>query len=198
MGFSGNGELRCKLSPALGPAAMTRPPRPFRMPTMGRYRPPRKRGSRYITPEGEATLRAELHQLWKVERPQVTSAVHEAAKNGDRSENGDYIYGKRRLREIDSRVRFLNKRLDELEVVDRVPDDPSKVRFGAWVTLEDEAGEEQRWRIVGPDEFDLKAGKLSMDSPMARSLLGKGLDDEVVVQSPSGEQVFYVVGVEYG
>jgi transcription elongation factor GreB len=165
---------------------------------MGRYRPPRKRGSRYITPEGEASLRAELHQLWKVERPQVTSAVHEAAKNGDRSENGDYIYGKRRLREIDSRVRFLNKRLDELEVVGRAPDDPSKVRFGAWVTLEDEAGQEQRWRIVGPDEFDLKAGKLSMDSPMARSLLGKGLDDEVVVHSPSGQQVFYVVGVEYG
>ena len=165
---------------------------------MGRYRPPRKRGSRYITPEGEASLRAELHQLWKVERPQVTSAVHEAAKNGDRSENGDYIYGKRRLREIDSRVRFLNKRLDELEVVGRAPDDPSKVRFGAWVTLEDEAGQEQRWRIVGPDEFDLKAGKLSMDSPMARSLLGKGLDDEVVVHSPSGEQVFYVVAVDYG
>ena len=84
----------------------------------------------------------------------MTSAVHEAAKNGDRSENGDYIYGKRRLREIDSRVRFLNKRLDELEIVDRAPDDTSRVFFGAWVTLEDEDGEEQRWRIVGPDEFD--------------------------------------------
>lgn len=165
---------------------------------MGRYRPPRRRGSRYITPEGEAALRAELQQLWKVERPQVTSAVHEAAKNGDRSENGDYIYGKRRLREIDARVRFLNKRLDELEVVDRPPADTSKVRFGAWVTVEDEAGEEKRWRIVGPDEFDLKAGKLSMDSPMARAMLGKGLDDEVVVHSPSGEQVFYVTGIEYG
>ena len=164
---------------------------------MGRYRPPRRRGSRYITPEGEATLREELHQLWKIERPQVTSAVHEAAKNGDRSENGDYIYGKRRLREIDSRVRFLNKRLDELEVVDRPPEDQSKVRFGAWVTLEDEEGEEKRWRIVGPDEFDLAAGKLSMDSPMARALLGKGLGDEVLVQSPSGEQLFFVTGIEY-
>ena len=164
---------------------------------MGRYRPPRKRGSRYITPEGEAILREELHQLWKVERPQVTSAVHEAAKNGDRSENGDYIYGKRRLREIDSRVRFLNKRLDELEVVDRPPQDQSKVRFGAWVTLEDEDGEEKRWRIVGPDEFDLAEGKLSMDSPMARAMLGKGLDDEVAVRSPSGEQVFFVTGIEY-
>jgi len=164
---------------------------------MGRYRPPRQRGSRYITPEGEKALREELHQLWKVERPQVTGTVHEAAKNGDRSENGDYIYGKRRLREIDSRVRFLNKRLDELKVVDRPPDDPSKIRFGAWVTLEDEAGEEWRWRIVGPDEFDLGAGKLSMDSPMARSLLGRSVDDEVQVRSPSGAQVYYVTAVEY-
>ncbi len=164
---------------------------------MGRYRPPRKRGSRYITPEGEQALRDELHQLWKVERPQVTNAVHEAAKNGDRSENGDYIYGKRRLREIDSRVRFLNKRLDELEIVDRAPDDTSRVFFGAWVTLEDEDGEEQRWRIVGPDEFNLADGKLSMDSPMARSLLGKSVDDEVVVHSPSGEKTYFVVEVTY-
>ena len=164
---------------------------------MGRYRPPRKRGSRYITPEGEKALREELHQLWKVERPQVTSAVHEAAKNGDRSENGDYIYGKRRLREIDSRVRFLNKRLDELEVVDRAPDDPSRIFFGAAVILEDEDGEEQHWRIVGPDEFDLSAGKLSMDSPMARSLIGKRVDDEVVVQSPSGEKTYYVLEIAY-
>jgi transcription elongation factor GreB len=164
---------------------------------MGRYRPPRQRGSKYITPEGEQLLRDELHQLWKVERPVVTNAVHEAAKNGDRSENGDYIYGKRRLREIDSRVRFLNKRLDELEIVQRPPDNTEKIFFGAWVTLEDEAGEEKRWRIVGPDEFDLGAGKLSMDSPMARSLLGKGLDDEIVVRSPSGEQVYYVTGISY-
>lgn len=164
---------------------------------MGRYRPPRKRGSRYITPEGEQALRDELYQLWKVERPVITNTVHEAAKNGDRSENGDYIYGKRRLREIDSRVRFLNKRLDELEVVDRAPADQDKVRFGAWVTLEDEAGEDHRWRIVGPDEFDLSEGKLSMDSPMARSILGKGLDDEVVVHSPSGEQLFYITGISY-
>lgn len=165
---------------------------------MGRYRPPRRRGSKYITPEGEQVLRGELHQLWKVERPQVTNVVHEAAKNGDRSENGDYIYGKRRLREIDSRVRFLNKRLDELEIVDRAPADQSKVRFGAWVTLEDQSGKERRWRIVGPDEFELAEGKLSMDSPMARSMLGKGLDDEVVVQSPSGEQVYYVTEISYG
>jgi len=167
------------------------------MASMSRYRPPRRRGSKYITPEGEQALRDELHQLWKVERPVVTNAVHEAAKNGDRSENGDYIYGKRRLREIDSRVRFLNKRLDELEVVQRTPDDPGKIFFGARVTLEDENGEEHRWRIVGPDEFDLAAGKLSMDSPMARSLLGKTLDDEVVVQSPSGDKTYFVVEVSY-
>ncbi len=165
---------------------------------MGRYRPPRRRGSRYITPEGEQSLREELHRLWKIERPQVTAAVHEAAKNGDRSENGDYIYGKRRLREIDSRVRFLNKRLEELQVVDRPPDDPGKIYFGAWVTLEDEAGEEKRWRIVGPDEFDLAAGKLSMDSPVARALLGKGLDDEVRVDSPSGERTYYITDIAYG
>ncbi len=164
---------------------------------MGRYRPPRKRGSPYITPEGEAALREELHQLWKVERPQVTASVHEAAKNGDRSENGDYIYGKRRLREIDSRVRFLNKRLDELQVVDRAPDERDKVFFGAWVTLEDDDGEEQQYRIVGPDEFDLKTGKLSMDSPMARSLLGRRLDDEVQVHTPGGQQRFYITDIRY-
>lgn len=165
---------------------------------MGRYKPPRQRGSRYITPEGEQALRDELHQLWKVERPVVTSAVHEAAKNGDRSENGDYIYGKRRLREIDSRVRFLNKRLDEVEVVQRIPDDTDKVFFGAWVALEDENGEEKRWRVVGPDEFDLNNGKLSMDSPLARALLGKRRDDEIRVHSPSGEQVYYITGIQYG
>ena len=164
---------------------------------MSRYRPPRPRGSAYITPEGERQLRAELHQLWKVERPQVTNAVHEAAKNGDRSENGDYIYGKRRLRDIDSRVRFLNKRLDELKVIDTVPTDTGKIYFGAWVTLEDESGREQRWRIVGPDEFELSQGKLSMDSPMARSLLGKCLDDEIKVQSPAGEQIYYVTEISY-
>jgi transcription elongation factor GreB len=164
---------------------------------MGRYRPPRRRGSAYITPEGEQALRAELHQLWKVERPVVTNTVHEAAKNGDRSENGDYIYGKRRLREIDSRVRFLNKRLDELEVVIRPPGNLEKIFFGCWVSLENADGEETHWRIVGPDEFDLGAGKLSIDAPLARALLGKTLDDEIVVQSPAGEQTYYIVDIRY-
>jgi len=164
---------------------------------MGRYRPPRRRGSTVITPEGEKALREELHHLWKVERPTVTSVVHEAAKNGDRSENGDYIYGKRRLREIDSRVRFLNKRLDELEVVDRPPSDISRIFFGAVVALEDEQGEEHQWRIVGPDEFNLAKGKLSVDSPMARALLGKTLDDEVDVKSPSGNHSYVITGINY-
>ena len=135
--------------------------------------------------------------MWKVERPVVTNAVHEAAKNGDRSENGDYIYGKRRLREIDSRVRFLNKRLDELQIVDRPPDNQDKVFFGGTVTLEDEEGTEFQWKVVGPDEFDLKAGKLSMDSPLAKAMLGKGLDDEFNVQSPSGKKTYCVVAIRY-
>lgn len=164
---------------------------------MGRYRPPRIRGSAYITPEGEAALRAEVHQLWKVERPTVTASVHEAAKNGDRSENGDYIYGKRRLREIDSRVRFLNKRLEELDVVDRIPAATDKVYFGAWVTLESEAGELVNYRIVGPDEFDLRQNKLSMDSPLAKALLGKRVDDEAMVQSPSGPVYWSIVAISY-
>ncbi|ARN74804.1 transcription elongation factor GreB [Oceanicoccus sagamiensis] len=164
---------------------------------MGRYRPPRKPGSFYITPEGEKALRDEVYQLWKVERPQVTDIVHEAAKNGDRSENGDYIYGKRRLREIDSRVGFLTRRLDKLEVVDRIPDNQSKVFFGAWVTVEDEDGKEQTYRIVGPDEFDLSQGKLSMDSPLAKALLGKSVEDEVVFKTPEGERELYISKVKY-
>ena len=164
---------------------------------MGRYRPPTPRGSNYITPEGEIALREELHQLWKVERPTVTHTVHEAAKNGDRSENGDYIYGKKRLREIDSRVRFLTKRLDHLTVVEQAPNQQDKIFFGAWVTLEDEAGELQRYRIVGPDEFNLRENKLSMDSPLAKALLGKSLDDEISFQSPSGLKVFIVHAISY-
>lgn len=164
---------------------------------MGRWRPPRQRGSGYITAEGAKALEQELHQLWKVERPAVTQVVHEAAKNGDRSENGDYIYGKRRLREIDSRVRFLSKRLEEVQVVERIPDDPEKVYFGAYVTLEDEEGKESTLRIVGPDEFDLRQHKLSVDSPLARAMLGKSIDDEVVFNSPEGKQHYFITAVRY-
>ncbi|MCP3907465.1 MAG: transcription elongation factor GreB [Oceanicoccus sp.] len=164
---------------------------------MGRYRPPRKPGSFYITPEGEKALRDEVYQLWKVERPQVTAVVSEAAKNGDRSENGDYIYGKRRLREIDSRVGFLTRRLDKLEVVDRIPDNQNKIYFGARVTVEEEDGSENTYRIVGPDEFDLSLGKLSMDSPMAKALLGKSVGDEIVFKTPDGERELYISKVQY-
>lgn len=164
---------------------------------MSRYRPPRPKSSTYITPEGEKALRDELHQLWKVERPKVTDVVHEAAKNGDRSENGDYIYGKKRLREIDSRVRFLTKRLEALTVVYDKPRDQSRVFFGAWVTLEDDDGAEKTYRIVGPDEFNLRENKLSMDSPLAKALMKKTIDDEVVVQTPSGEQVYYLTKIWY-
>ena len=164
---------------------------------MGRYRPPRPAGSPYITPEGEAALRTELHELWKVERPEVTKAVSAAAANGDRSENGDYIYGKKRLREIDSRVRFLRKRLDALQVVEGPLGDRSKAWFGAWVTLEDEAGEEQVWRIVGPDEFDVSQGKISCDSPLGRALLGKEIDAEVRLETPTGHTTWVLTGVTY-
>ena len=164
---------------------------------MSRYRPPRSAGTALITPEGEARLQAELHELWHVRRPQVTQFVSEAAAQGDRSENAEYTYGKKMLREIDSRVRFLSKRLESLKVVDQPPTDRNKVYFGAWVTLEDEAGEQSRYRIVGPDELDLKLGLLSIDSPLARALIGKLLDAEIRVQTPTGEKCWYLVAIEY-
>src|SRR5690349_16880739 len=111
---------------------------------MSRYRPPVRPGSKYVTPAGFARLRGELDQLWRVERPQVTAAVSAAAAQGDRSENAEYTYGKKRLREIDSRVRFLRNRLDGMVVVEQPPSDRGRVFFGAWVTVEDEAGSESR------------------------------------------------------
>jgi transcription elongation factor GreB len=164
---------------------------------MGRYRPPRPAGSPYITPEGEKALRTELHELWKVERPEVTKAVSAAAANGDRSENGDYIYGKKRLREIDSRVRFLRKRLDALQVVEGPLGDRSKAWFGARVTLEDEEGIEQVWRIVGPDEFDVSRGKISCDSPLGRALLGQPVGNDIQLETPEGRRYWTLVDVEY-
>ena len=123
--------------------------------------------------------------------------VHEAAKNGDRSENGDSIYGKRRLREIDSRVRFLSKRLDELTVVEHSPADAERVYFGAYVTVEDEQARQRCYRIVGPDEFDLSQGKPSMDSPLAKALLGKRLDDEIVLQKLESKDYLCIIKIEY-
>jgi transcription elongation factor GreB len=127
----------------------------------------------------------------------VCWALREAAAEGDRSENAEYIYRKKQLREIDSRLRFLMKRLDVLIVVDEPPEDQSKVYFGAWVRLEDEDGAQQSYRIVGPDEFDLKAGAISVDSPMARALLKKMVEDEVCVKTPNGDKFYDVVEIAY-
>lgn len=164
---------------------------------MSRYRPPRKAGTALITPEGEAKLRAELHELWHVKRPKITQSVSEAAAQGDRSENAEYTYGKKMLREIDSRVRFLTKRLEALKVVDQPPTDQTKIYFAAWVSLEDEQGIEMRCRIVGPDELDLKKNYISIDSPLARALLGKTLDAEVIVQTPTGIKRWYILDITY-
>ncbi len=165
---------------------------------MSRWRPPSKPASKYITPEGYRAMNEELQYLWKEKRPAVTQAVQEAAALGDRSENAEYIYGKRQLREIDRRIRFLSRRLDDMVVVDRPPQDRSKVYFAAWVTVYDvHADEEKRFRIVGPDETDAKRGWISVDSPLARALIGKQVDDEVVFTTPKGRQEYEVVAIEY-
>jgi transcription elongation factor GreB len=164
---------------------------------MGRQRLSQPASSKYITPEGMQLLRDELNYLWRVERPKVTQAVSEAAAQGDRSENAEYIYGKKRLREIDRRVRYLQKRIPDLKVVDRPPDEPARIFFGAWVRLEDEAGKEVSYRIVGPDEFDPARGWISIDSPLARALLKKIAGDDVRVILPKGEMEYYIVAVRY-
>ncbi|HEY4210422.1 MAG TPA: transcription elongation factor GreB [Steroidobacteraceae bacterium] len=164
---------------------------------MSRYRAPQAPGSKYITADGARRLKAELDELWRVERPRVTQAVSEAAAQGDRSENAEYTYGKRRLREIDRRVRFLRKRLDGMVIVDQPPTDPKRVFFGAWVVLEADDGAESRYRVVGPDEFDREPGYISMDSPLGRALLGKKLDDEFTVELPGGARTFVIVEVQY-
>ena len=157
-------------------------------------RPPR---SAVITPEGESRLREEYQRLWSVERPKVAREVGEAAALGDRSENAEYIYGKRRLREIDSRLEFLNRRLDEVRVVTPEDRGDGVVRFGAWVRLAGEGGEDVEYRIVGPDEFDVESGRISMDSPLGSALLGKCAGDEVAVRRPKGDAVFEITGVRY-
>lgn len=164
---------------------------------MSRYRPPAAPSSPYITPEGARRLRAELDELWRIERPRVTQAVAEAAAQGDRSENAEYTYGKRRLREIDRRVRFLRKRLEGMTIVDRAPTDARRVFFGAWVTLESASGERARYRIVGPDELDLEPDYISMDAPLGRALLRRELDDEVTVALPGGAQTYVIVAIDY-
>lgn len=164
---------------------------------MGRWRQPAAAGSQYITPAGARRMRAELDELWRLERPRVTQAVAEAAAQGDRSENAEYTYGKRRLREIDRRVRFLRRRLDGMRIVAGAPSDPTRVFFGAWVTLEDEEGRAHLHRIVGPDEFDLAPGYISMDSPLARALMRHRVDDEVTVELPGGSRQYLLTSIRY-
>ncbi len=166
---------------------------------MSRYRPPTVHGSKYITPEGAARLRQELDQLWLKERPQVTQAVSEAAAQGDRSENAEYTYGKKRLREIDARVRFLRKRLEGMTIV--APQagvrHAKRVYFGAWVQLEEPEGNASWYRIVGPDEFDRAKDYISMDSPLGRALLGKPQGHEFTLELPGGTRHWCIVAIEY-
>ena len=164
---------------------------------MGRYRPPQPASSKYITPVGKQRLVEEVDKLWKKRRPEVTKALAAAAAEGDRSENAEYIYRKKELREIDARVRYLRKRLDGIVVVDRVPDDQNKVFFGAWVRLEDTTGKEYIYRIIGPDELEPSLGYISMDSPMGKALLGKSLDDEFTVRLPEGDAEYVITEVSY-
>lgn len=163
---------------------------------MTRYRPPQSRGSPYITRAGFDALTLEFQALWKL-RGEVVTALSAAAAEGDRSENAEYIYRKKQLREIDRRIRYLKKRLDELKVVDAPPSDRGRIFFGAWVTLEDENGNEVRYRIVGPDEFDPDKGYISLDSPVARALMKKAIDDEVIVDLPGGTRHFFVTEIDY-
>ena len=145
----------------------------------GRYRPPGPKRSPLITPEGAAALKDELDDLWRNKRPVITLAVQEAAALGDRSENAEYIYGKKMLREMDNRILYLQRRLDHIKVVEGLPADPNKVYFGAWVTLIDDDDNERHYRIVGADELNPSSGYISIDSPLALALIGKKLDDRV-------------------
>ena len=165
---------------------------------MSRWRPPPERSTALITRAGHERLKAELDELWRVQRPEVVRALAAAAAEGDRSENAEYTYRKKQLAGIDRRVRYLGKRLPTLKVVEQAPSDPDAVFFGAWVELERiDNGELARYRIVGPDETNAAAGWISIDSPLARALLKKRVDDEVEAQLPGGPARFAIVAVEY-
>ncbi|WP_263079275.1 transcription elongation factor GreB [Endozoicomonas sp. Mp262] len=150
-----------------------------------------------ITLEGKQSLEEELHYLWRTKRPQVTQAVSEAAALGDRSENAEYKEAKRELRSIDRRVRYLRKRLDAIKVVEYSPEQEGKVFFGAWIELESDTGKVYYFRIVGTDEIDVKKGYITIDSPMARALIGKQVDDEVIVKAPSGDKYWLINKIQY-
>ncbi len=165
---------------------------------MSRWRPPQPRSTALITPEGHARLKAELDDLWRVQRPEVVKALAAAAAEGVRSENAEYTYRKKQLGGIDRRVRYLSKRLESLRVVDAAPADRDAVFFGATVELEDQdSGEVVRFRIVGPDETDASGGWISIDSPLARAMLKKRVDEEFSAELPRGAATFVVLSVEY-
>jgi len=159
---------------------------------------PTRAGRRYLTRTGAERMHAELLRLLNEERPRVTAEVSAAAAQGDRSENAEYIYGKRRLREIDRRIRFLQKRLDTSTIVSpEEQSDTERVWFGAWVTLEDEEGEARTYQIVGPDEIDARGALVSVESPLGRSLLGRRQGDEVTVRRPRGEVELVIREIRY-
>lgn len=151
----------------------------------------------YITPEGFERLRGEYAELLNVERPKTVSVVAWAASNGDRSENADYQYGKRRLREIDKRLHFLKTKIEDAEVIDPAQVKSDKVVFGATVTLENEDGDHLQYQIVGEDEIDIKRKRISWKSPIAKAILGKKLDDEVKVSKPNGDEMMIIIDIKY-
>lgn len=150
-----------------------------------------------LTRNGHERLKNELDELWRIERPEVTKKVMWAASLGDRSENADYQYNKKRLREIDRRVRYLRKTLERCRVIDHAEEQNGRVFFGAWVSVENEAGEEKRFQIVGYDEIFGEKDKISIDSPMAKALLGKSVDDEIIVKTPTGDKLWWILDIEY-
>jgi transcription elongation factor GreB len=162
---------------------------------MSRWRPPAAKPSPYITPQGRLKLEREFKALWE-RRPRVTAALAAAAAEGDRSENAEYIYRKKELREIDKRIAYLQKRIPELKVVTEVSD-TNRIFFGARVSLEDTSAQEVTYRIVGPDEFDNAAEYISVDSPLGRALLNKTVDDEVALKTATGETTYTVIDIEY-
>ncbi|MDP1698032.1 MAG: transcription elongation factor GreB [Xanthomonadaceae bacterium] len=165
---------------------------------MSRWRPATAAATALITRAGLARLRAELDELWRVRRPEVVNALAAAAAEGDRSENAEYSYRKKQLGEIDRRIRYLSKRLDALRIAEGVPADPGAIFFGACIELEDcNSSERCVYRIVGPDETDASHGDISIDSPLARALLKRRVDDEVHVALPNGPAHFVVVAIRY-
>ncbi len=164
---------------------------------MSRWRPPASTSTAMITADGHRRLKDELDLLWREKRPEIVRALSDAAAEGDRSENAEYIYRKKQLAEVDRRVRYLTKRLAELRVVDGPPADPSAVYFGAWMRIESEDGEQHDYRIVGPDETDATRGWISIDSPLARAALRAREDAEFEAELPAGRTRFVIVRVSY-